>query len=167
MLIQLIPLPIMLFLSVLQMTAISHITLLNGTADVILLAVAAWGVREKGSNVYLWALIGGLLVSFTTAMPLFTPVVPYLFTALISRGFQARFWQSPILSMIGVVIAGTLFQHIFSILVLQYDGLEIGFYESLSNVTMPSLLLNFFFLFPVFFVINDLAKWILKEEVYE
>jgi len=167
MLVQYLSVPFMLIFSVLQMTAISRINLLNGSADIILLAIAAWGIREKGRDVILWALMGGLMVSFISAMPLLSPIVPYLATALISRLFQERVWQSPILSMIIVVVAGTIIQHIFSILVLQFTGLDIPLMEGLSEVTLPSLLLNFFFLFPVFFVVNDTARLILKEEIYD
>ena len=162
-----IAIPVLLVLSVLQMTAVSRIVLFNGTADLVLLAVAAWGVRERGRSTFLWAFIGGLLISFTSAMPLFTPVIPYLFIALIARLFQARLWQAPILSLIGVVFIGTLFQHIFNIVVLQLDGVNIGLLESLQRVTLPSLLLNFFFLFPIYVLISDIGKWVFPEENYE
>jgi hypothetical protein len=58
-----IVIPVMLVLSVLQISAVSRIELLNGSADLVLLAVAAWGVRERGKDVFLWAFIGGLLIS--------------------------------------------------------------------------------------------------------
>ncbi|MCJ7518145.1 MAG: hypothetical protein MUO42_00530 [Anaerolineaceae bacterium] len=159
--------PVMLVLSVLQMTAVSRIVLLNGTADLVLLAVAAWGVRERGRNVFIWAFIGGLLISFTTSMPLFTPIVPYMFIALFARLFQNRLWQAPILSLIAVVFIGTLFQHIFNIIILQLNGVNIGLLESLQKVTLPSLLLNFFFLFPIYVLISDLGKWAYPEDNYE
>ncbi|MDP2965901.1 MAG: hypothetical protein Q8N39_07690 [Pelolinea sp.] len=162
-----IAIPVMLIFSVLQITAVSRIVLFNGTADLVLLAVAAWGVRERGRNAFLWAFIGGLLISFTTAMPLFTPIVPYMFIALIARLFQDRLWQAPILSLIIVVFIGTIFQHIFNIIVLQLDGVNIGLIESLQKVTLPSLLLNFFFLFPIYVLISDIGKWVFPEEIYE
>jgi cell shape-determining protein MreD len=166
MLANLIVIPIMLLLSMLQITAVSRIVLFNGTADLILLAVAAWGVKERGRNVFLWAFVGGLIVSLTSAMPSFTPIIPYMFIALIARLFQDRLWQAPILSLIIVVFIGTLFQHIFSILVLQVNGVNIVLIESLQKVTMPSLLLNFFFLFPMYVLISDIGKWVFPEEEY-
>lgn len=167
MLTNLIALPLMLVLSVLQMTAVSRITLLNGTADLILLAVAAWGVREKSGNVYIWALIGGLLISIITAMPFLSPIIPYFFTAFIARILQKRLWQAPILALIISVVAGTLFQHFFSIILLQFSGIQLGFAESVGNVTLPSLLLNFFFLFPVYVLINDIGNWVTQEDTYD
>lgn len=162
-----IAIPIMLVLTILQITAVSRIVLFNGTADLVLLAVAAWGVRERGKNVFLWAFIGGVLISLTSAMPLFTPIIPYMVIALIARIFQDRLWQAPILSLIIVVFAGTLFQHVFNIFLIQLDGVNIGFVESIQKVTLPSLLLNFFFLFPVYVLISDIGKWVFPEENYE
>lgn len=162
-----IAIPVMLVLTILQITAVSRIVLFNGTADLVLLAVAAWGVRERGKNVFLWAFIGGLLISFTSAMPLFSPIIPYMVIALIARIFQDRLWQAPILSLIIVVFAGTLFQHVFNIILIQLDGVNLGFIESIQKVTLPSLLLNFFFLFPVYVLITDIGKWVFPEENYE
>jgi rod shape-determining protein MreD len=162
-----IAIPVLMVLSVLQVTAISRILLFSGTADLVLLAVAAWGVRERGKNVFLWAFIGGLMVAITTAMPTYAAFIPYMFIALVARLFQDRLWQAPILSLIMVVVIGTLFQHIFYIVVLQIEGINIGFNESLIKVTLPSLLLNFFFLFPVYVLISDIGKWIFPEENYE
>jgi len=162
-----IAIPIMLVLTILQITAVSRIVLINGTADLVLLAVAAWGVRERGKNVFLWAFIGGLLISFTSALPLFSPIIPYMVIALIARIFQDRLWQAPILSLIIVVFVGTLFQHVFDILIIQLNGINLGFLESIQKVTLPSLLLNFFFLFPVYVLISDIGKWVFPEENYE
>ena len=162
-----IAIPVMLVLTVLQITAVSRIVLFNGTADLVLLAVAAWGVRERGKNVFLWAFIGGVLISFTSAMPLFSPIIPYMVIALIARIFQDRLWQAPILSLIIVVFAGTLFQHVFNIILIQLDGVNLGFIESIQKVTLPSLLLNFFFLFPIYVLISDIGKWVFPEENYE
>ena len=87
--------------------------------------------------------------------------------ALIARIFQDRLWQAPILSLIIVVFAGTLFQHVFDIILIQLDGVNLGFIESIQKVTLPSLLLNFFFLFPVYVLISDIGKWVFPEENYE
>jgi len=166
MLSNLISIPVMLIFSVLQMTAISRINLLNGSADLILLAIAAWGIREKNNNVYTWALIGGLMISISSALPFLSPVMPYMATALIARVVSKRLWQAPILAVIITMITGTLFQHLFYIFILQISGVPLEFAESIGFVTLPSLLLNFFFLFPVFVVITDLWKWVTPEELY-
>jgi cell shape-determining protein MreD len=163
----LISIPAMLILSVLQSTAISRIILIHGSADIVLLAVAAWAVKEKGYNAFLWALIGGLFIALTTAMPFYIPVASYLFVALLAHLLFSRIWQSPIMMLILIMVAGTLFQHTSSILYLQTTGMAIRFSEAFQDITLPSLLLNFFFLFPIYVLMTDLRHWVLPEEDYE
>lgn len=163
----LIPIPVMMILTALQSTAISRIQLMSGSADLVLLAVAAWGVREKNYDAYIWALIGGIFMSMITEMPLMIPVISYIFVALLSQLLVGRIWQSPIVMLIVIVIAGTLFQHTISILYLQTTGVNAGFILGMQSITLPSLLLNLFFIFPVYVLISDLRNWIIPEEDYE
>ena len=162
-----ISIPFMLLLSVLQSTAISRITLLNGSADLVLISVACWGVKEKGYNAFVWALVGGLFTALITAMPFYIPIASYFFVALLAKLLIGRIWQSPILMLIVVVFIGTLFQHILSIFYLQVNGVNAGLLISLQNITLPSLLLNLFFVFPMYVVISDLRQWVLPGEDYE
>jgi len=162
-----ISIPVMLILSVLQSTAISRITLINGSADLILLAVAAWGVKERGYNAFVWALIGGLFIALITAMPLYIPVISYLFVALLAKLLFGRIWQSSIVMLIIIVLAGTFFQQTLSILYLQINGVNAGFLDSIQKFTLPSMLLNFFFIFPMYVFISDLREWVNPGEDYE
>ena len=162
-----ISIPFMLLLSVLQSTAISRITLLNGSADLVLISVACWGVKEKGYNAFVWALVGGLFTALITAMPFYIPIASYFFVALLAKLLIGRIWQSPILMLIVVVFIGTLFQHILSIFYLQVNSVNAGLLTSLQNITLPSLLLNLFFVFPMYVVVSDLRQWVLPGEDYE
>jgi cell shape-determining protein MreD len=163
----LISIPVMFLLSVLQSTAISRIMLLNGTADLILLAVAAWGVKERGYNGFLWALVGGLFMSIQTAMPFYVPVISYLFVAVLAKMMFRRIWQSPIIMLIIVVLAGTIFSQGISLLYLQISGFNVNFLECIRSISLPTMLLNFFFIFPMYVAMTDLREWIMPEEEYE
>lgn len=162
-----ISIPVMLLLSVLQSTAISRITLMHGSADLILIAVACWGVKEKGYNAFIWALVGGLFIALNSAMPFYIPIASYIFVALLAKLLFGRIWQSPILMLIVVVFAGTLFQHLISIFYLQVNGVNAGIIYSLQNITLPSLLLNLFFIFPMYVIISDLRQWVFPGDDYE
>ena len=143
-----ISIPFMLLLSVLQSTAISRITLLNGSADLVLISVACWGVKEKGYNAFVWALVGGLFTALITAMPFYIPIASYFFVALLAKLLIGRIWQSPILMLIVVVFIGTLFQHILSIFYLQVNGVNAGLLTSLQNYNTTQLATKFVFRFP-------------------
>jgi len=159
--------PILLVMSVLQMSVISRIQINNGSADLILLAIAVWGIVDKRRSVFIWALFGGIFISFISAMPIFTPIIPYLFTASLTQFFQEKIWQAPIISVMIVVLLGTIFQHGFNFFVLLINGLELGWLTGIQAVSLPSLFLNFLFLLPVFVLMNDIHKWITKEEIYD
>jgi len=162
-----LPIPILLVMSVLQMSVVSRIQMNNGSADLILLSVAVWGILDKKRSVFFWAFFGGIFISFISAMPIFTPIIPYIFTALLTQFFQQRIWQAPIISIVVVVFFGTLFQHAFSFFVLLLNGLELEWLTAIQAVSLPSIFLNYLFLLPVFFLINDIHKWITKEENYD
>lgn len=159
--------PVLLLFSVFQISVISRIQLINGTADIILLTIAAWGIRDKNRSVFLWGLVGGLFISITSSMPLLTPIIPYMVIAILTQIFQTRIWQAPIISVIVVVIIGTLFQHVFNLFVLLIDGLELNWLTALQVVTLPTIFLNLILLFPVYILINDLRKWATREEIYD
>jgi hypothetical protein len=44
--------PIMLIFSVIQTVAVSRITLMGGSADIILLAIVSWGISEGWKRRY-------------------------------------------------------------------------------------------------------------------
>ena len=159
--------PVLLFLSVLQISIVSRIQLINGSADLIILSIAAWGIHDRNRSVYFWALIGGLFISITSSMPLFTPIVPYMVVAILTQIFQTRVWQAPLISVVIVVLLGTFFQHLFGLFVLLVDGLELDWTMALQYVTLPTIFLNLLFLIPIQIFFNDLRKWITREQLYD
>jgi hypothetical protein len=163
----LVSIPLMLFLSVLQTAVVSRIKLVNGSADLILIAVAIWGVLQTGSNVWIWAIIGGLFITISSAMPPFLPVIPYVIIGLLARGLHRRVWQVPLVASILMVLIGTIIKHIFDILVLQFIGIDINFLIGMRSVTIPSVFLNFLFTIPMYVLIFDISKWIEPQVEYE
>jgi hypothetical protein len=155
----LLAVPVLIVTLMTQMAILSRLPLLHGTADLVLLVLLAWALQEKVESAWEWTLIGGILVSFVSAMPLFTPLLIYLGITLIARLLYSRIWQVPILAMFVVTIVGTIFQHIISIFVLQiFNQTPVSWWVSLNQVTLPSALLNLLLSLPVYVVITDLAK---------
>lgn len=142
---------------ILQTTIFSQTTLISGTADLILLFLAAWSLQEQVKNSWLWTLIAGLLISIPSAMPFFAPLIGYIGVVGISKLLQRRVWRTPILAMFIVVLLGTLFQQTVYVIVLQINGAPISWGQSLDAVILPSVLLNLIFALPIYAVANDLA----------
>jgi len=149
----------------LQTAVFSQATLISGTADVVLLFLAAWSLQEQVKNSWLWTVIAGMLISLASAMPLFAPLIAYIGVVSISKLIQKKVWRSPILAMFIVTLLGTLFQQGLYILVLQISGADIPLGISLDHVTLPSLLLNLIFALPVYAVVSELVGRIYPLEV--
>jgi len=138
---------------------------LSGTADIVLLIIVAWSLQKKVKNAWLWTVIGGLMVSYVSAMPLFAPLAGYLVVNGLTWLLQRRIWQVPILTMITATLIGTFITHILNIIVLFVTGDPIQFQDSITYITLPSALLNLILALPVFVLVTDLAKWLYPEEV--
>ena len=155
----------MLIVSILQMTVFSRINLIAGSADLVLLFVAAWSLQEKVKNSWLWTAIFGLLLGMISAMPFYAPLIGYLGVVFISKLLQRRVWRVPMLAMLIITLVGTFFQQAVYIIILQVTGSPISWVESLDSVILPSVLLNLIFALPIFAVANELARRVYPLEV--
>lgn len=150
---------------ILQTTIFSQTPLLNGTADLILLFLAAWSLQEQARNSWLWTVIASLLISIVSAMPFFAPLLGYLGVIGISKLLQRRIWRAPILAMFIVTFLGTFFQHAVYVIALQINGAPVAWGGSLDQVILPSVLLNLVFALPIYAIVNDLVGRIYPLEV--
>ena len=155
----LLSIPVLLVVVLLQTTIVSRLPLLNGTADLMLLTLTAWALQERVRSAWLWTLVGGLMVSFISAMPPFTPLAGYLIVTGLARLLQKRVWQSPILAMFVATLLGTLMMHGLTIAVLQAVGRTFDWRQGLNLITLPSALLNILLVLPVHAIVVDLAHW--------
>lgn len=153
-------LPVLGLLLMLQLAVVSRLPLINGTADLILIALAAWASQERVKSAWQWTVLAGAAVTFISGLPYFVPLIGYLLVTLIARLLQRRVWQTPILAMFVTTILGTILFHLLSIFALQASGTPIPFQQALSQVTLPSALLNLILALPVYTVITDIAHWI-------
>lgn len=163
----LLALPVFAFLLMLQTAVISRLQLLHGAADIILLVVAAWALQERVRSGWIWAVVAGVLVTAVTALPLFIPLAGYLLVTFLARVLQRRVWKVPILTMFIVAFFGTMGYQFLSLVALKAMGVPLGWLESLTNVIMPSALLNLLFALPVYALVSDLAHSVHASEVDE
>lgn len=148
----------------LQLAVVSRLPLIHGTADLILLALAAWASQERVKSAWQWTVLAGVGVSLVSGLPYFVPLFGYLLVTAIARLLQRRVWQTPILAMFVTTILGTILYQILSILALVASGTPIPFQQALTQVTLPSSLLNLILALPVYTVISDIARWVYPGE---
>ena len=161
----LISIPVLALGLLFQTAVISRMTLLSGTADLILLILAAWGLQERVKHAWVWAGVAGLLVGFVSGVPGYVYLASYLAIVGVARLLTRRVWQAPLLAMFSVSLIGTLVLHLttFVVLVLLQVPLPLG--NSFAQIILPSILLNLLFAIPVLSLMRDLANRLFPAEV--
>jgi len=152
--------PVLVLALMLQTAVFSRINLLYGSADIVLVILAAYALQERVTTSWQWALVGGVLVAFVSGLPWFVPLAGYLLIVGLARLLQRRVWQAPLLAMFAVSFIGTLMMHFLSIFSLRLMGDPLPVGESFSLITLPSILLNLLLAIPVYAGMRDLAGWL-------
>jgi len=157
---EIIALPILAFTLIVQMAIASRIPLLSGYADLMLIAIAAWSVQRRVETAWHWAILSGLFVGLTSALPLAVPLVGYLLMVAFARALVRRIWQAPLLALFVIVFLGAMIFHLLSFFVLRLAGNPTSLADTLSFVTLPSLLINLFLALPAYPIFRDLSIWV-------
>ncbi len=161
----LIAIPVLVILSILQIAVVDRLPLLHGTADLILLTISAWALNERVTSAWLWTILGGVLIGFISATPYYAPAIGYMVITVIARLLRRRVWQTPILAMFLVTFIGTFVMHGLYAIGIIIHGVVPDLQTSLNLITLPSLLLNMLLAIPVYAVISDLAEWVYPVEL--
>ena len=157
--------PVLAVVAILQSAVLSRMPLLSGTADLMLLAVAGWVLHERVRAHWWWALAGGVLSGYLSALPIFVFPAAYVLVTGFALLIRRRVWKAPILAMLATVFFGTLIVHAVSLLAVSLRGTLLPFGDVINLITLPSLLLNLLLALPVYVVMRDLANWIYPEEI--
>ena len=161
----LVSLPVLGLGLLLQTTILSRMTLIGGTADLVLLILAAWGLQERVRFAWTWALVGTLFVSALSGVPWFVYLVGYLAVVGVARLLTRRVWQAPLLAMFAVSLIGTLVLQMGTFIVLTLTQVSLPVGETFAKIVLPSLLLNLLLAIPVFSLVRDLAERLYPSEV--
>lgn len=161
----LIGIPVLIFTVVIQTTAFSRLPILFGTADVVMLVVLAWILNEQVKHGWEWVAMGGIMVSFVSALPLFIPLWGYLLAAGLSYWLKKRIWQTPVLAMLVSSFIGTLLIQTMSVVVLQATGTNLVLEDCFRLVILPSILWNLILAIPAYSLVSELAAWVYPGEV--
>jgi rod shape-determining protein MreD len=161
----LIAIPVLGILIMIQSAVFSRITLLHGTADLLLLALVAWALQEQVRTAWMWGLVAGVLFSIASSLPLGMVPAGYFLTIGIALVLKRRVWKAPILAMFLATFLGTLITQGFSIIGILASGTFLPLIESFNLITLPSLLLNLLLALPMYILLSDLAGWLHPKEM--
>jgi len=157
--------PLLGLLVILQSAILSQVRLLNGTVDLVLLVLVAWSVQERVKTAWHWAVIGGLLISLASALPLSASLAGYLLATGGALVLRRALWQRPLLAMVTATFLGTLITHAVTVAALRLTGTPIPLEQAINIITLPSALLNLLLAIPVYAWIGDLANWLYPQEI--
>ena len=153
----LVSLPVLALALLLQTAVISRIVLINGSADLILLILAALGLQERVRHAWIWAVVAGLLVGFASGVPWYVYLASYLAVIGIARLLTRQVWQAPLLAMFSVTLIGTLVLQMTTFIVLTFLQISLSIGEVFEKIVLPSILLNLLLAIPVYSLVRDLA----------
>ena len=161
----LVSIPVLGLSLLLQTTILSRINLISGSADLILLVLAAWGLQERVRYAWIWAIVGAGLVSMLSGVPWYVYLVSYLAVVGVARLLTRRVWQAPLLAMFSVSLIGTLVLQMGTFIVLTIAQVSLPVGESLAKIVLPSILLNLLLAIPIHSMIRSLSRWLYPSEV--
>jgi hypothetical protein len=161
----LVALPVFSMLVIFQSTVVSRFPLLHGSADLVLLVIIAWALQEQVDSAWVWALLGGLLIGFSSAVSIFIPLIVYLTSNALALMTRRRIWQIPILGMFAVTLIGTLLSHGLTALTISISGTALPWLDVFQLITLPSLFLNILLAAPIYAIVKDFASWLHPEEI--
>lgn len=148
-----------LLTTVLQMSIFSQWKILSGSADIVLLFVVAWCLQDRNRQLWLLVIVMAGIAGSISALPAYFPIVVYLFVFRVSKLFQARLMQSPLLSMLVLTFAATLLQLILSMGYLFVIQVDLNFSDALVEVALPSVLLNMLLAIPIHAIVREIGVY--------
>ena len=160
----LVAFPLLILAVIFQSSILSHISLLSGYADLLLVLLAGWALQERVTTAWHWAFLTCLLVAFISRLPWVVIFAGYFSVVFAARSLQRRIWQAPLLAMFAVTFLGTVWMHLLSFLALRLLGAALPFGQTLAAITLPSLLLNMLIAIPIYAWMRDLARWVFPSE---
>jgi len=159
--------PVLLLLIIIESAIVRTLPLFNGTADLLILWLAAWGLHNKGKHVWIGAIFVALVMSFVSAIPWYAYFFIYLFVAFLSRYMNRHFWHNPMIALILVVFISSIVSGGVQFAALYVQGSSLQLLTVVKYVIIPSVFLNLLFAIPIYALVNDMALWVYPIEVDE
>lgn len=142
----------------LQYGIVARTNLLAGSAEMVLLFIAAWSLHQHSKYAWILVFVFGLVVGFISAMPLLIPVIIYMIIHLVATFLRGRMWKTPLLAMFLLVFGGTLLEYFANVGWLFISGVSFSLSESFTNIALPSVLLNMLLAIPIHALVQEINR---------
>lgn len=156
---------ILIFSILLQNSIVNQVSMLYGSADIMLLVLLSWMLHAEERKHWVWGVLTGLLVGIASALPFWLPVIGYSFVVGVVYLLQRQVWQVPIWLLLTSTVLGTVLIYGFEILYLWVIGTPFEFSTVFNLLLLPSVVLNLILIFPVYGFIGEVEKMLYPEKV--
>ena len=150
--------------ALLQVTLVTRITLLQGSADLVLRVLISWMLQPGSQPDWKWGLPAGVMLGYASALPDWVLLASYAGAAGICQLLKGRIWQGQLLALLSATLLGTLCIHLVTLGYLFLSAHPLDAIEALNLITVPTMLLNLIFILPVHGIISELNKLISPAE---
>jgi rod shape-determining protein MreD len=152
----LVGLPLLAFAAVLQATLLNQFRLFGGTVDLVLLLSLNWTIVGEWRGGTLWALMGGLFLDLLSGGPFGANALGLVLVSYGAGLSEGRFYSSHVLLPLASALLGTVLYHAVYLITLAASGHTVNWGLSLSQVTLPTVLLNTLLMLPVY----QFVRWL-------
>jgi len=161
----LVGIPFMAGLAILQASALSHLRLLEGRPDLILLAVVGWALTGRGQEAMFWGFAGGLFLDLVSGMPLGVTSTALVLAGLAVSASEGRLWGAHPLMQLAAVLAASAILYGVALFALLLSGRDLDILRQLGNVVLPGTFLNLLLAFPAVQLSESLQTFLFPPRV--
>jgi rod shape-determining protein MreD len=157
--------PAIVLLAILQSAVMSHFRIADGQADLVLVAVVAWGLTGRSHEAMIFGLVGGILLDLLSALPIGTTSLVLVVIAYFVTITEGRLWGAHLLTPLGVVFAASLLFSGYQLMASVLAGASIDWAIVASRVVLPEVFLNVLLAVPAAQVASALHRALTPPEV--
>ena len=157
--------PILVLAAALESSLLPYVRLYSGQPGLVLLIVLAWGLQAPLEEALFWAFVGGITQDLLSIMPIGTSVIAPVIILFGAEVIRKQLYRVSILTLMGMVLAGTLLNEVVSLIVLALIGAPRDLAEVLPYVLLPEIFYNLILMLPIYAVLRLIQRRIHRPEL--
>lgn len=153
-------------IALIQSTAIPRVVILGVKPELMLMAVASWGLLRGTKEGMVWALIGGGCLDLLSGTSFGMLTIALLMVSFIAGMGESSVFRTHIVLPLVIAMATTLVYDLIILVVLDITGHPVAWLDSLTHVVLPSALVNTLLMPLVFWPLQWLHRKTWREEMH-
>ncbi len=160
-----IGIPLLTLLAILQSVLMGYFELLDGRADLVLVAVVSWSLTRRSEEAMVLGVIGGFALDLLSGLPFGSSALILLIVTFLVSFLEGRFWEAHLLMPLGVMLVASLTYHMLSTFMIMILAQDISFAYVFRRIILPSTFLNVVIALPASQLASALHYRLFPQEV--